>query len=83
MIYKDTNWDFLYVQKIKDTQKEIFTNHIKPSMLNNRVSPKGMHYSIVIVFNGKQYYTRSNMEVLPKDAQPLEGPNQRYKHQLT
>jgi hypothetical protein len=52
-------------------------------MLNNRVSPKGMHYSIVTAFNGKQDHTRSNKEVPPKDAQLLEGPNQRYEHQLT
>jgi hypothetical protein len=54
--------------------------HIKPSMLNNRVSPKGMHYSIVTAFNGKQDYTRSNKEVPPKDAQLLEGPNKRDEH---
>ena len=40
------------------------------------MSPKGMHDSIVTAFNGKQDYTRSNKEVPPKDAQPLEGPNQ-------
>ena len=52
-------------------------------MLNNRVSPKEMHKSIVTAFNGKQDYKRSCKEVPPKDAQLLEGPNQKYEHQLT
>jgi hypothetical protein len=68
------------VQEIKDAQKGNIHQHIKPSMLNNRVSPKGMHYSIVTAFNDKQDYTRSNKEVPPKDAQLLEGPNHKYEY---
>jgi len=51
-------------------------------MLDNRVSPNGMHYSIVTIVNGKQDHSRSNKIVPPKDAQLLEGPHQRYEHQL-
>jgi hypothetical protein len=88
------------VQEMKDSQMGNIHQHIKPSMLNNRVSPNNSivtsfngkqnytksnkevppNNSIVTAFNGKQDYTKPNKEVPPKDAQLLEGPNQRYEH---